>query len=84
MKQCLLAMKDMRDNNGTGEVYGTGDSWRMFSYNGIAFQMTRKIGAIFEGMDQERELWIKDYSVVVDCMYGALSKGGIMEEIVVE
>ena len=86
MKQCLLTMKDMRDNNGTGEVYGfitTGDSWRMFSYNGVVFQMTRKIEAVFEGMDQERELWMKEYSIVVDCMYGALSKGGIMEDVVV-
>ncbi|KAF8458014.1 hypothetical protein BGX38DRAFT_1265312 [Terfezia claveryi] len=71
------------DNNGTGEVYGfitTGDSWRMFSYNGIDFQMTRKIEAVFEDMDQERELWMKEYSIVVDCMYGALSKG---EDVVV-
>ncbi|RPB28065.1 hypothetical protein L211DRAFT_834066 [Terfezia boudieri ATCC MYA-4762] len=60
-------MKDMRDNNGTGEVYGlitTGGSWRMFSYNGIDFQMTRKIEAVSEGMDQERELWMKEYSIV--------------------
>lgn len=32
MKQCLLAMKNARDNNGGGEVYGfvtiaTGDTW---------------------------------------------------------
>ena len=32
MKQCLLAMKDMHDNNSVGEVYGfvtTGKSWKM-------------------------------------------------------
>ena len=32
MKQCLLSLKDMGDNNGGGEVYGfvtTGESWRM-------------------------------------------------------
>lgn len=39
MKPCLLTMKDMRDNG----FITTGDSWRMFSYDGINFQMTRKI-----------------------------------------
>lgn len=36
-KQCFLSLKDMRDNNGGGSVYGfitTGDSWRMVSYDG--------------------------------------------------
>jgi len=49
MKQCLLAMKDMRDNNGVGKVYGfitIGDSWRMFSYNGTEWQMSGKIKTI--------------------------------------
>lgn len=35
MKQCLLSMKDMRDNNGGGKVYGFvtfGEIWRMISY----------------------------------------------------
>ncbi|KAF8475916.1 hypothetical protein BDZ91DRAFT_710578, partial [Kalaharituber pfeilii] len=36
MRQCLLAMKDMRDNNGKGTVYGfttTGVSWQMIIYD---------------------------------------------------
>ncbi|KAI5839539.1 hypothetical protein DFP73DRAFT_587459 [Morchella snyderi] len=77
MKQCLLAMKDMRDNNGGGEVYGfvtTGESWRMISYDGT-FQMTNKMDVIFDTMDEEKELWMKDYSILVDCMYAALSNG---------
>jgi len=28
---------------------------------------------VLEGMDQEKELWMEDYSVLVDCMYAALS-----------
>lgn len=28
-------------------------------------------------MGEEKEKWIKGYSVLVDCMYAALSKGGI-------
>ncbi|KAF8538993.1 hypothetical protein BDD12DRAFT_883625 [Trichophaea hybrida] len=37
MKQCLLSMKDMRDVNDGGEVYGfvrTGETWRMLKYDG--------------------------------------------------
>ncbi|KAI5839536.1 hypothetical protein DFP73DRAFT_561246, partial [Morchella snyderi] len=82
MKQCLLSMKDARDNNGGGEVYGfvtTGESWQMLKYDGASFQITRKIDVLFQGMDQERELWMKDYSVLVGCMYAALNNGGIVK-----
>ncbi|KAF8476235.1 hypothetical protein BDZ91DRAFT_211689 [Kalaharituber pfeilii] len=37
MKQCLLTMRDMRENNGSGVVYGfvtVGESWRMIRYDG--------------------------------------------------
>ena len=35
MRQCLLSMKDMQDNNGGGEAYGfvtTGTQWQMIRY----------------------------------------------------
>jgi hypothetical protein len=88
MKECLLAMKDMRDNNGGGEVYGfitIGEYWRMLRYDGKEFCITRDIHVLFQGMDQEKEKanWMKDYSVIVDCMYVALSKGGIVKDVVV-
>ena len=28
-------------------------------------------------MDQEKELWVKDYSVLVGCMYVVLRDGGV-------
>ncbi|KAH8147934.1 uncharacterized protein LAJ45_08035 [Morchella importuna] len=65
-------MKDMRDNNGGGEVYGfvtTGETWRMLRYDDISFKMTRKIEVLFEGMGQEKGLWMKDYSALVDCIF---------------
>ena len=71
MKQCLLGMKDARDNNGEGVVYGfvtTGEHWQMLSYDGKEFYQTRKIAMVFIGMDQENELWMKDCSVLVDCI----------------
>jgi hypothetical protein len=46
MNQCLLAMKDTRDINGGGEVYGfvtTGKAWRMLKYDGTSFELTEKI-----------------------------------------
>lgn len=78
MKQCLLTMKDMRDRNGVGEVYGivmTGETWQMVSYDG-AFQMARKMDVLFDGMDRDAELWMKEYSVLVDCICTGLSAGG--------
>lgn len=83
MKQCLLAMKDMRGNNGAGKVYGfvtTGKSWRMIKYDEKGFCQSREIISLFEGMNQEKELWMKDYSVVVDLIYAALSVGGIVKK----
>ncbi|RPA93666.1 hypothetical protein L873DRAFT_1511851 [Choiromyces venosus 120613-1] len=64
MNQCLLSLKDMRDNNGGGEVYGfitTGETWQMLR-------------------NDDKEKWIKDYSALVDCMFGALSNGGILRQ----
>ncbi|KAI5839543.1 hypothetical protein DFP73DRAFT_561266 [Morchella snyderi] len=81
MKQCLLAMKDARDNGG-GEVYGfvtTGDTWRMLKYDG-KFQMTNKMEVLFDTMDEDKEKWMKDYSILVDCMYTALNNGGIVKK----
>jgi len=37
IRQCTLAVKDMRDGNGEGKVYGfvtTGEIWQMFEYDG--------------------------------------------------
>ncbi|KAF8543477.1 hypothetical protein BDD12DRAFT_874574 [Trichophaea hybrida] len=74
MKQCLLAMKD---NNGGGTVYGfvtTGDSWRMIRYDGT-FQVTDKFEILFGSIEEDKETWMKDYSVLVDCIYSALGNG---------
>lgn len=82
MKQCLLAMKDMGDSNREGVVYGfitTGESWRMLSYDGRSFQMTEKVDVVFEAMGSDKERWIRDYSVLVDCMYVALNNGDVVE-----
>lgn len=82
MGQCLVALKDIRDKNGGGVVYGfitTGESWRMLSYDGKSFQVTDKIDVLFGTMGKSKEKWMRDYSVVVDCMYAALNTGGIVD-----
>lgn len=77
MKQCL---KDARAGNGGGVVYGfftTGETWRMLKYDGI-FQMSEKMEILFNTMDDDKERWMKSYSILVDCMYTALSNGGFV------
>ena len=79
--QCLLSMWDMWQNNGAGEVYGfmsSGEEWRMVKYDGVKFIMTRSFKAMFEGMEKEKELWLTDYSVVVDTIIAALLCGGMI------
>jgi len=76
MKQCLLGMKGMKDRGARGEVYGfitTGEVWRMLKYDGESFRLTTKFSVLFGGMEYRKETWMKDYSVLVDCMNVALS-----------
>ncbi|RPB12832.1 hypothetical protein P167DRAFT_605425 [Morchella conica CCBAS932] len=80
MKQLLLAMKDTWDINGQGTVYGfttTGDSWQMVIYDGSTFEVTEDFKVMFPRMEEDKERWMMNYSVLVDCMYVALSNGGI-------
>ncbi|KAG0133659.1 hypothetical protein HOY82DRAFT_538055 [Tuber indicum] len=74
-KLCFLYMKDMRENNGGGIVYGfitSGDGWRMVSYDG-AFVITEEMRPIFDTMGKDKRRWMKDYSLIVDCLNVALS-----------
>jgi len=83
MRQCLLAMKDMRDNNAGGKVYGfvtTGETWQMLEYDGEVFQKTNSFSVLFDSMDREKERWMKEGAVLVDCINFALSNGGIVKD----
>lgn len=86
MKQCLLSMKDAWDNNGGGILYGfvtTGESWQMIRYDGISFKITEKMDVLFGTMGENQQRWIKEYSILVDCMYMALANGGVKKDVVV-
>jgi len=57
LKQCLLSLKDARDQNGGGAVYGfitTGELWQMLKYDG-KFQMTDTMQALFHSMEEKKE-----------------------------
>ena len=85
MGQCLLVMKDMGDISHC-VVYGfvtTGDSWRMLSYDGGSFMVTDKLHVVFDTMGKNKDKWMRDYLLLVDCMYAALSNGGIVKKDVV-
>ena len=86
IRQCALAMKDMGDYNGEGKVYGfvtTGESWQMLKYDGKVFRKTNSIVVLFDSMDEEKERWMKEGAVLVDCINFALSNGGIVKKDVV-
>ena len=79
LKQCLLSLREARDQNSGGAVYGfitTGEFWRMLMYDGT-FQMSKKL---FDTVEKEKGGWMKENSVVVDCMYAALSNGDILKK----
>lgn len=76
IKQCVLAMKDMHGNNGSGLVYGfatTGKSWQMLKYDGNSFQLSEEMMILFSRMGTERRRWISN---LVDCICVALRNGG--------
>lgn len=83
VKQCLLAMKDLCDRNNGGDVYGfvtTGTHWQMIRYDGKSFVATESFMVFFRTMRTDKKRWMKDGSALVDCMYTALSKGGIVKK----
>ena len=77
VRQCLLSMKDMLDNNDGDEVYGfvsTGTQWQMIRYDGT-FRVTHPMQVLIPEMGKEMDLWMEHHSIVVDCMNVALSRG---------
>jgi len=78
-RECMLALKDMGDKNGGGFVYGfvaSGEFWQMICYDGSVFTQTRPIPVLFPAVEREKEMWLKESSVIVDCIHTALKRGG--------
>ena len=85
MRQILLAMKDARGNGGGGVVYGfvtTGEYWQMLTCDGGVFRITENM-EVFRGIGEDTDRWMKECSILVDCLVVSLSNGGIVKDVVV-
>ena len=74
-------MKDMKDCNGEGKVYGfvtTGEQWQILEYDGISFQMSDVMVIPFGSTRGNRKRWFRENSILVDCINFALSNKGIV------
>lgn len=82
IRKCLLAMFDMLKHSGKGKAYGfvtTGEQWRMIVYDGTRFRMTETFFALFGAMDSNKDRWMRECSVVVECVLFALNNGGVVD-----
>ena len=73
-------------NNGKGVVYGfvtTGQDWQMLMYDGNDFVMSHQFPTLFDGFQEEKETWMKGYSVLIECIYISLKNGGMRTKDVV-
>ncbi|KAJ3382883.1 hypothetical protein HDU92_004511 [Lobulomyces angularis] len=72
LKQCILALKDCYDNNNDGKrVFGlltTGIAWQMVTYKDGEISISEEIPVAFPLMMQNKDRWMKDYSLIIDCM----------------
>ncbi|RPB28105.1 hypothetical protein L211DRAFT_485927 [Terfezia boudieri ATCC MYA-4762] len=66
MRQFLLAMEDMRDNNCEGKVYGSVlREGRPGKCSKTMVQKTNSIVVVFDSMDWEKEIWMKEGAMLV-------------------
>ncbi|PUU73691.1 hypothetical protein B9Z19DRAFT_1111067 [Tuber borchii] len=80
---CMLALKEMGDNNPGGVLYGfvtSGDCWRIIRYQGGIFTQTDPVQVVFRTMEHEKEKWLKESSIIVDFLHAALRSGGFVAE----
>jgi len=78
-RQCLLALKDIGDNNDGGIVYGfvtTAEQWQVIRYDGTTFTQSDRFPVMFPGMGHEKERWMKEGAVIVDFIHMVLRSGG--------
>ena len=81
IRLCSLMMRDMWNNNRKGEVYGfvtSGDIWKIMRYDGTTFRMAEKFYVMFNSMGKAKDRWMKENSILVDCITAALRSGGTL------
>ena len=45
-----------------------------------SFRMTDELHVVFETIDKNKDKWMRKHSFLVDCVYAALSSGGIVRK----
>ena len=78
-KLCLVTMKDIGELNGGGLVYGfatTGEVWQMLRFDGTTFTQSESFSLLFREMTKNKQSWMQEGSVVVDCIHATLRSGG--------
>jgi len=80
-RKCLLALKDIGDNNDEGIVYGfvtTAEQWQVIRYDrdGTTFTQSDRFPVMFPGMGHEKERWMKEGALIVDFIHMVLRSGG--------
>jgi len=82
-RKCLLALKDIGDNNCGGIVYGfvtTAEQWQVIRYDGTTFTQSHHFQVMFQGMKDRRDIWMKEGAVIVDCINMVLRSGGFAKK----
>ena len=80
-KLCLVTMKDIGEMNEGGVVYGfitTGEDWKMLRFDGTTFTQSESFSVLFHNMAKNKQRWMQEGSVVVDCIHATLRSGGFI------
>ena len=80
-RACMLALKEMGDNNPGGVIYGlvtSGDVWQIIRYQREIFTQTDPVQAVFRAMEHDKAKWFKESSIIVDCLDAALRSEGFV------
>ena len=78
---CMLALKEMGDNNPGGVVYGlvtSGDVWQIIRYQREIFTQTDPIEVVFRTMERNKAKWLKESSIIVNFLHAALRSEGFV------
>ena len=78
---CMLALKEMGDNNPGGVLYGlvaSGDFWQIIRYQREVFTQTDPVQVGFHTMKRDKAKWLKESSIIVDFLHAALRSEGFV------
>ena len=80
-RACMLALKEIGDNNPGGIVYGlvtSGDAWQIIRYQREIFTQTDPVQVVFRTMERDKAKWLKESSIIVDFLDAAMRSEGFV------